>query len=70
MKLPGGHIRWFRVFAINAENDGAPATGGTARQVSDGEPQADPATEASPNAVDITSAEPKYGMTGRSQRSG
>ena len=31
--------------------------------MSDGEPQADPATEASPNPVDITSAEPKYGMT-------
>ena len=60
--LAGGNIRWFRVFAINVENDGDTATGGTARDVSNGNP-ATRNSEDSPNSADIGSVEPEYGMT-------
>ena len=62
--LAGGNIRWFRVFAINAENDDDNNTGGTARDVDNGTENSLPSpSEASPNPTDITSAEPEYGMT-------
>ena len=62
--LAGGSIRWFRVFAINAENDGDNETGGTARSVTDGSENDPPSdNEASPNAAEYASDDWKYGMT-------
>lgn len=62
--LAGGYVRWFRVFAITAENDGDTATGGAARNVTDGA-AVDPRSpgESSPTAADIASAEPASGKT-------
>ena len=63
--LAGGYVRWFRVFAITVENDGDTATGGTARDVDDGDlssPRSDEGTD-SPTQTDIDGADPKPGMT-------
>ena len=63
-ELAGGYVRWFRVIAINAENDGESDTGGSAWDPSDGmgiDPPSE--NEISPNAADELSARPKDGMT-------
>ena len=63
--LSAGDIRWFRVFAVTLENDGDPTTGGTARDVSNGDatPTAPSAGEGSPEPEDIEGFIPDYGQT-------
>lgn len=63
-ELSGGNIRWFRVFAINAENDADDDTGGTAFNVTTGAANTTPSpSEASPNLADYVSDDWAYGMT-------
>jgi hypothetical protein len=73
--LSAGAARWFRVIAITDENDGLPATGGTAIAVDPAAAAASTAgvpgdeinppsaNEASPEPEDITSAEEVRGVT-------
>ena len=62
--LAGGYVRWFRVFAITVENDGDDTTGGTAKDVTNGEDSATRSDDsASPTPADIAGADPKPGMT-------
>ena len=62
--LGAGQIRWFRVIAINAENDDDDNTGGAARNVDTGAEVNPPSpSEASPHPNDILGADWKYGMT-------
>jgi hypothetical protein len=63
--LGAGEVRWFRVIAINAENDGEEDTGGTAINPATGFPNGAPSpSEADPpHPADELSALPAYGMT-------
>ena len=62
--LAGGYVRWFRVFAITVENDGLPATGGTAIMLSNGQPNGTPSDDtASPTPADMLEADPQPGTT-------
>ncbi len=62
--LAGGYVRWFRVIAITAENDGDADTGGQAVDPATGAVAGSPSTgETTPNTAVQTSARPAKGMT-------
>ena len=63
--LSAGNVRWFRVIAITAENDGLVTTGGNQVVIGTGALALDsPSTgETNPTVEDTQIAVPKYGMT-------
>ena len=63
LELSAGNLRWFRVFAITAENDSDPNTGGQRINESNGEAITVLGTEASPAVEDIESADEEDGRT-------
>ena len=64
--LQAGNVRWFRVIAITAENDGDDTTGGTDVVLADGSLRVETPSpsEDLPEPDDLTSAKPAKGMTG------
>ena len=61
--LAGGYVRWFRVIAITAENDGVATTGGQSVTPATGAVERTPTTETTPNTATQISALPAKGMT-------
>ena len=62
--LAGGYVRWFRVIAITAQNDGVGTTGGQAVNPADGTVASPPSSgETTPNTATQLSARPEKGMT-------
>ena len=62
--LSAGNVRWFRVIAITAENDGIATTGGNQVNIDTGAVDlATPDGTDNPTAEDMQIALPKYGMT-------